>query len=80
MVKFVCSALAAWGVRVQIPGVDLHIAHQAMLWQHPTDKIEEDWCRLSSGPLFLTHTQIKYIPTNIKINSHCFSGDKIEEA
>lgn len=30
--KFVHSALVAWGSRIQIPGVDLHIAHQAMLW------------------------------------------------
>ena len=42
VVKFVCSALAAQGSRVQIPGVDLHTTHQAMLWQHPTYKREED--------------------------------------
>ena len=32
-VKFACSASAAWGSLVQIPGVDLHTACQAMLWQ-----------------------------------------------
>ena len=33
MIKFAHSALAAWGSQVQIPGADLHTAHQAMLWQ-----------------------------------------------
>ena len=33
VVKFPCSALVAWGSLVQIPGVDLHTACQAMLWQ-----------------------------------------------
>ena len=36
VVKFACSASVARGSRVQIPGVDLHAAHQAVLWQHPT--------------------------------------------
>ena len=43
VVKFACSALVAWGSWVWIPGADLHIAHQAMLWQCPTYKVEEDW-------------------------------------
>ena len=30
-VKFAHSALATWGSGVQIPGSDLHIAHQAIL-------------------------------------------------
>ena len=33
----------AQGLQVQIRGVDLQTAHQAMLWRHPTNKIEEDW-------------------------------------
>ena len=33
VVKFTPSALAAWGSQFQIPGMDLHSAHQAMLWQ-----------------------------------------------
>ena len=45
VVKFACSALVAQGSWVQIPGVDLHIAHQAMLWQQLTHKIDEDWNR-----------------------------------
>ena len=45
VVKLVCSTLVAWGSWVQIPGVDLHAAHQAMLWWRPTYKIEEDWHR-----------------------------------
>ena len=32
LVKFAHSASAAWGPWVWIPGVDLHTAHQAMLW------------------------------------------------
>ena len=45
MVKFTCSALAAWDSPVWIPGTDLYTAHQAMLWQHPTYKIERHWHR-----------------------------------
>ena len=41
VVKFTCSALAAWGLWVWILGADLHTGHQAMLWRHPTYKIEE---------------------------------------
>ena len=48
MVKFACSALAAQGLWVLILGSDLHIAHQAMLWQHPTYKVEEDGTEVSS--------------------------------
>ena len=32
------------GSRVQIPGADL-LHSSAMLWRHPTYKIEEDWHR-----------------------------------
>ena len=42
MVEFARSALAAWGLLVQIPSVDLHITHQAMLCRCLTYKIEED--------------------------------------
>ena len=42
VVKFTHSALKAWGSWVQIPGADLHTAHQATLWRHPTYKIDED--------------------------------------
>ena len=45
MVKFVHSASMAWASPVRIQHVDLHTAHQAMLWQHPTYEIEEDWHR-----------------------------------
>ena len=38
MVGFTRSALVAWGSPVWVPGADPHIAHQAMLWQHPTYK------------------------------------------
>ena len=43
VVKFMCLASAAQGSGVQILGADMHTAHQAMLWWHPTYKIEEDW-------------------------------------
>ena len=33
VVRFVCSASAAWGSPVEVPGVDLCTTHQAMLWQ-----------------------------------------------
>ena len=36
VVKFAHSALVAQGLPVRIPGVALHTARQAMLWQHPT--------------------------------------------
>ena len=45
VVEFTRSASVARGSQVQIPGADLHIAHQAMLWQHPTYKTEKDWHR-----------------------------------
>ena len=45
VVKFAHSALAAWGLQVWILGADLCTSHQAMLWRHPTHKIEEDWHR-----------------------------------
>ena len=32
VVKFACSALAAWGSQVRIPGADLSTAYQAMPW------------------------------------------------
>ena len=43
--KFTCSTSAAQGSWVQTPGMDLYTAHQAMLWWHPTYKMEEDWHR-----------------------------------
>ena len=51
MVKFVCSTLVAQSSQVQNPGEDLHTAHQAVLWWHPTYKVEEDWhrCLLSNN-------------------------------
>ena len=42
VVQFTCSTVAAQGSWVQIPSVNLHTAHQAMWWWHPTYKIEED--------------------------------------
>ena len=42
VVKFVNSASAAQGLQIWIPGTDLHTPHQAMLWQHPTYKTEEE--------------------------------------
>ena len=56
MVKFACSALVAWGSQDWIPGMDLHTAHQTMLWWLPTYKIEERKTDtdVSSGPIFLT--------------------------
>lgn len=32
VVKFGCPTSAAQGLGVQIPGADLHTAHQALLW------------------------------------------------
>ena len=42
VVKFARSASAAWGLQLWILGADL-CTTQAMLWQHPTQKIEEVW-------------------------------------
>ena len=47
VVKFSPSAPTGWGLRVQISSADLHTAHQATLWSHPTYKIEEDGHRWS---------------------------------
>ena len=40
--KFTRSTSAAQGSLVQVPSMDLHTAHQAMPWQRPTYKTEED--------------------------------------
>ena len=58
MVKFTRSTSVARGSQVQILGVNLHTAHQAMLWQGPTHKIEEDWpcANIHANP---PHTQKK---------------------
>ena len=42
VVKFAHSASADMDLQVQILGVDLHTAHQAMLWRRPTYKLGED--------------------------------------
>ena len=51
VVKFKHSTSAAQGSQVRIPGVELHTAHQAILWRGPTYKTEEDWhrCQLSDS-------------------------------
>ena len=69
VVTFVHSASAAQGLWVWILGMDIHTTHQAMLWQHLTYKMGEDWHRdsflkqkergrlaidVSSGPVFLS--------------------------
>ena len=57
MVKFMHSTSAAQSSWVWILGVDLHTAHQAVLWQCPTYK--KQWkmgTGVSSGMVFLTHT------------------------
>ena len=38
VVKFLQSALASRDSPVRILGADLHSAHRAMLWRHPTKK------------------------------------------
>ncbi len=38
VVKLGVLHFAGLGLWVQIPGVDLHTTHQAMLWWHPTYK------------------------------------------
>ena len=45
VVKFTCSALVAQGLSVQIPSLDLHTVHRAVLWWRPTYRVEEDWHR-----------------------------------
>ena len=42
MVKLTCSASAAGGLPVWIPGADQSTACQAMLWWRPIYKVEED--------------------------------------
>ena len=44
-VKFMLSVTVAQDSQVQILGADLCTVHQAMLWWHPTYKIEEAWHR-----------------------------------
>ena len=42
VLKFACCASVAQSSPVWILGVDLHTAHQATLWQHPTWKNQND--------------------------------------
>ena len=49
----------AWGSWVQILGTDLHTPYQAMLWQHPAYKIEQDGTDVSSGLIFLSKKKKK---------------------
>ena len=43
--KFHVLLFSSPGSWVQIPGTDLLLHSPAMLWWHPTYKIEEDWHR-----------------------------------
>ena len=53
-VKFACSALAAWGSPVRIPGVDMALPGKTCCGRHPTYKVEEDGHDVCSGPVFLS--------------------------
>ena len=53
LVGFACFALATWGLWVQIPGTDVHMAHQAMLWWCPIyKKWRKTGVNVSSEPIF----------------------------
>ena len=54
MVRFTPSASAARGSQVQIPGVDLPMAHQAPCGGTPHTKWRKIATDVSSGPNFLT--------------------------
>ena len=52
-VKFLCSALAAHGSQVGIPGVDVRPNHQALLWQASHMWSRGRWARmLAQGQSF----------------------------
>ena len=74
MVKFVHSTSAAQGSQVQNPGTDLQAAHQAMLWQWATDKIDKDWhrCSLRNN---LPHQNLK---ENLEMNVSKIFNKKIK--
>ena len=57
MVKFTPSALVAQGSQVHILGMHLHSPHQAMLWQCPTYRMEEDWQQMLAQGQSSSHTQ-----------------------
>ena len=46
VVKLAIFALVAQGLQVWILGVDVHTAHQAILWQHPTQKNQKDLTKI----------------------------------
>ena len=61
MLKSAHSALVAQGLQVQIPGMDLHTAHEAMLWRHPTYKKKKQrkiGTDVSSGPIVLLKKKV----------------------
>ena len=51
--KFVHSTSLAQGSQVWILGVNLHTAHQAMMWWHHTYKTEEDGIDVNLGTIYL---------------------------
>ena len=71
MVKFACSSSLARGSLVWIPGVDLHTAHQTMMWGHPIYKVEENWHRreLRDNPPHQKEKKKKTL--NNPFNGHC---------
>ena len=53
VIKFTCSTLVAQGSQVQIRGVDLHTAHQAMLCSIPHTKQRKTGTAVSSATILL---------------------------
>ena len=70
-----CSALAIW---VQFLGIDVHHLLLAMLWQHPTYKIEEDGhrCQLREN---LPQAKRGRLATDVSSGQIFFSQKKREK-
>ena len=54
LVKCTCSASAAQGSPVRIPGGDMAVLGKPCCGRHPTYKVEDDGHGCSSGPVFLS--------------------------
>ena len=80
VVRFAYSTWVAWGSWVWIPDVDLHTAHQATLWQHPTYKQRKMGTDVSSVAIFLKQKEENWLSKKTQKQTHdlIVQGQRLE--